>query len=240
MSKSQRLQHITSIRQILETNGFVVKGGKYLKENVLIEIANINIKVWRGKTKVWSKPMVSLTPAQIYEQVGEIVNANDANDIKYKYGGASKVTIESEDEIKGFFGKYRCFSNFDTTPFVIDGITYKSGEHAFQYYKTLDNEWRQRILAAETPAIAKKLGRKCPMRNDWNEVKVEVMRDILWHKFSQNEQLKEVLTSTKTKYLEETNTWNDRFWGVCKGVGQNELGKALMDTRRKLLEVDAI
>ncbi len=29
----------------------------------------------------------------------------------------------------------------------------------------------------------------------------------------------------------ERNTWNDTFWGVCKGKGENHLGILLMEIR---------
>ena len=32
----------------------------------------------------------------------------------------------------------------------------------------------------------------------------------------------------------EGNTWNDTFWGVCNGQGQNWLGKILMLVRSEL------
>ena len=32
----------------------------------------------------------------------------------------------------------------------------------------------------------------------------------------------------------EGNNWNDRFWGVCRGKGENQLGKILMKVRSEL------
>jgi hypothetical protein len=34
--------------------------------------------------------------------------------------------------------------------------------------------------------------------------------------------------------LIEGNTWGDTFWGVCNGVGENNLGKTLMNVREIL------
>jgi hypothetical protein len=36
--------------------------------------------------------------------------------------------------------------------------------------------------------------------------------------------------------LVEGNTWNDRYWGVCRGVGQNKLGHLLMKLREEYKE----
>ena len=145
-----------------------------------------------------------------------------------------RKTIETEQFICGFFEKYRPLSNYDETTFKLFDINFKSSEHAFHYFKTSDEEWKQKILNAETPSEAKKLGRICPIRENWDEVKIKVMYGILCNKFSQNKELKELLMSTGYKYLEETNDWNDTFWGVCNGKGENNLGKCLMRVREEI------
>jgi predicted NAD-dependent protein-ADP-ribosyltransferase YbiA (DUF1768 family) len=60
------------------------------------------------------------------------------------------------------------------------------------------------------------------------------MHDIVWSKFSQNPKLARKLLATGGRYLEETNWWGDKVWGVYRGDGQNLLGKILMDTRARL------
>ena len=53
-------------------------------------------------------------------------------------------------------------------------------------------------------------------------------------KFSTNESLKKRLLETGDEELIEGNTWNDTYWGVCKGVGLNKLGEILMRVREEL------
>ncbi len=55
-------------------------------------------------------------------------------------------------------------------------------------------------------------------------------------KFTRNPQLREMLLATGDKYLEETNHWGDKYWGVDykTGVGFNKLGVILMDVRDRL------
>ena len=53
-------------------------------------------------------------------------------------------------------------------------------------------------------------------------------------KFTQNSELAKKLLETDNKYLEETNNWGDRFWGVVDGIGKNMLGHVLMEVRRSL------
>lgn len=52
------------------------------------------------------------------------------------------------------------------------------------------------------------------------------MYEVVKAKFSQNEDFKALLLQVKEPIVED-NTWNDTYWGVCNGVGQNKLGKIL-------------
>lgn len=72
------------------------------------------------------------------------------------------------------------------------------------------------------------------MRPDWEEVKYDVMYEIVKAKFIQNPDLKEKLLSTGDEYLVEGNHWGDRTWGQVNGVGKNWLGKILMKVREEL------
>ena len=60
------------------------------------------------------------------------------------------------------------------------------------------------------------------------DVKVKLMFVLVTEKFKQNPELKQKLLETGNQELIEGNTWNDTFWGVCNGQGQNWLGKILM------------
>jgi predicted NAD-dependent protein-ADP-ribosyltransferase YbiA (DUF1768 family) len=81
--------------------------------------------------------------------------------------------------------------------------------------------------------MAKKFGTQIPIREDWDDVKVDIMKEIVESKFNENPDLKEKLLATGGLYIEETNWWNDTFWGVCNGVGKNRLGNILMELREK-------
>lgn len=114
-----------------------------------------------------------------------------------------------------------------------EGIVYPSSEHAFAAAKTLSLEKRDYISRLKTPGLAKKAGRELELREGWDYIRIDIMRDILRCKFEQNYDLKRKLLDTKDLYLEETNDWNDTFWGVCNGIGYNHLGKLLMQLRAK-------
>jgi predicted NAD-dependent protein-ADP-ribosyltransferase YbiA (DUF1768 family) len=87
----------------------------------------------------------------------------------------------------------------------------------------------------ETPSQAKWEGRKIPIRKDWEDVKLDVMESLLRVKFADLE-LKQLLLATGTAKLIEGNFWGDTYWGVCAGIGRNNLGKLLMKIRDELRE----
>ena len=54
------------------------------------------------------------------------------------------------------------------------------------------------------------------------------------HQKFQNENLRKLLLATGDAELIEGNYWHDYYWGICNGVGQNWLGKILMEEREKI------
>lgn len=139
--------------------------------------------------------------------------------------------------INKFEGEYFFLSNFYPSPIVIkdgeDEFIAKTVEHYFQYMKTPSMEEGIGILAANTPGEAKRLGRKCHLRKDWEQVKDKVMLTALRKKFTIPE-LKKKLIATGDKELIEGNLWHDTYWGVCNGIGKNMLGKLLMQVREEI------
>jgi ribA/ribD-fused uncharacterized protein len=118
----------------------------------------------------------------------------------------------------------------------MDGRTYPSVEHAYQAAKTLDDSQRERIGRCLKAGEAKRMGRLVTMREDWDEVKIDVMRSLVEQKFTRHENLGNRLLDTGDQHLEEGNTWGDTFWGTCNGKGENHLGKILMEVREIVLE----
>jgi ribA/ribD-fused uncharacterized protein len=134
--------------------------------------------------------------------------------------------------IDSFSGPWGFLSNFAPCEVLLDGVAYPSVEHAYQAAKTLKLEQREKfLLNGVTPAMAKRMGRGVKLRPDWEEVKVGIMRDLLMQKFRPTI-LRRKLLSTFQAELIEGNRWGDTFWGVCNGVGENWLGKLLMEVRQ--------
>ena len=125
---------------------------------------------------------------------------------------------------------YGFLSNYHASTFYIDGEPYPDVEHAYQAHKTLDPVARDLIRRASSPGSARKLGRAVVLRPDWEEVKLRLMRDFVQKKFD-NPLLLPMLLATGDAELVNGNTWNDTFFGVCRGKGHNWLGKILMSVR---------
>ena len=141
-----------------------------------------------------------------------------------------KIYKVTDDTIHGFFMEHRFLSNFHEFPLTLDGITYPSSEHAYMAQKTLSREDQILISQLKKPGDAKRKGQTLTLRPDWEHYRVAAMLQVLYRKF-QHPDLALALLDTGNKYLEETNWWNDRFWGVCDGEGLNMLGKCLMIVR---------
>jgi ribA/ribD-fused uncharacterized protein len=134
-----------------------------------------------------------------------------------------------------FEGPYRFLSNF--WPVLVEDATYvyPTVEHAYQAAKTTSDAHRVLIRDAPTPGVAKRLARSLSLRPDWKDIRLDVMYDLVQQKFEWPD-LRQQLLDTGNAWLIEGNTWNDTFWGVCHGVGDNHLGLILMRVRREIRE----
>lgn len=133
--------------------------------------------------------------------------------------------------IDKFVGNYRFLSNFYIEP---DG-THVEGE--YQWAKSVNPEERF-CLFGMSPYAAKKYGRTIKIREDWDQVKLQVMYSFVLKKFTEHEELRSLLLATGQQDIVEGNYWGDVFWGVCKGEGQNHLGKILKQVRKKILAIN--
>ena len=169
----------------------------------------------------------------------KLINIDDHRKITLDNGDVISVTeatkgFENIDKpIDSFSGCNFWLSNFWLTDVVFEGFVYTSTETAYQAAKSLDHDTRKNFLNI-SPSKAKRLGNAINLREDWEKVKVNVMRKVIKQKFMTGSFLAEKLIQTGNKELIEGNNWNDVFWGVCNGVGKNKLGILLMERRGEL------
>lgn len=138
-------------------------------------------------------------------------------------------------DITEFRGPYAFLSNFWLCPVRYVGDDYPSVEHAYQAAKFQDDVLRDKIARAPTPGAAKKQARLWAIQTaHWDIWRLDVMRDLLHEKFDPLNDEADMLLATGKAGIVEVNRWGDTFWGVCKGVGENHLGKMLMEIRGDL------
>lgn len=130
-----------------------------------------------------------------------------------------------------FVDKYDFLSNFYICPVSINigskTLTFRNSEAAFQAQKNFELADKFCYL---TGYEAKKYGKQIPLTTEnWDVYRLTAMAKALHAKFNSSKllnKLKEI-----TEEIVEDNYWNDFYWGVCKGKGQNMLGKMLMVVR---------
>ncbi len=133
-------------------------------------------------------------------------------------------------------GSYGCFSNFSRHGFELDGAYWLTSEHYFQAQKFSDTHCVEEVRLARTPKEAARLGRRrdWPLRPDWEEVKDEIMRRAVQHKFETHADIRAILLATGSEELIEDSP-TDYYWGCgAELTGQTRLGQILMEVRAQL------
>lgn len=138
--------------------------------------------------------------------------------------------------INSFSGEHRWLSNFWPAEVIYAGERYPTVEHAYVAAKTLNPIQRVSVLECETPGEAKRLGRSFDLRPCWDDIKKDIMRNLLIQKFMNNTEFADKLLATGDQPIIEGNVWGDTYWGVCEGEGSNILGKLIMEIRQMLTD----
>ncbi len=135
---------------------------------------------------------------------------------------------------------YGAFSNLFRRPIMFEGETYETSEHAYQAGKPRRPAVKKWLMAAPSPALLAMAAHGLyywDIAPGWSQTKFDRMRRVLAAKFTQHDDLRELLLSTGDAILIETATVDNdvnRLWGQVNGIGQNMLGIMLMDLRSEL------
>jgi len=148
-----------------------------------------------------------------------------------------------KDEI-GFYRAnekhHGCLSNLFRREIEFEGVVYPTAEHAYQAGKARRPEVRDWLMAAPSPALLAMAAHGLyhwDIAPGWSKTKFDRMRAILREKFTQHQDLNELLLSTGDKRLVEmprTDNPTNRLWGEVNGQGKNMLGNLLMEVREEL------
>ena len=173
---------------------------------------------------------------------------------RYAGPGHERITVpERTRQGSSFRGERYFLSNMYPAPVTLHSSideqdhTFRCAEAAFQALKCVPNHFeRVRDFEQMDGPTAKRAGSRqgLPLTPDeisaWNERKEAVMHAVVRAKFLQNDDLRAKLVATGDEPLVEENTWGDTEWGICRGVGQNKLGKILEQVREESREYDRI
>jgi ribA/ribD-fused uncharacterized protein len=135
---------------------------------------------------------------------------------------------------------YGAFSNLFRRPVLFEETTFATAEHAYQAGKARRPEVRAWLMAAPSPALLAMAAHglyQWDITPSWSRIKFDRMRAVLHAKFTQHEDLREILLSTGSARLVESATVDNavnRLWGEVNGVGKNMLGVLLMEIRTQL------
>ncbi|AFY45439.1 NADAR family protein [Nostoc sp. PCC 7107] len=136
--------------------------------------------------------------------------------------------------------QYGCFSNFSDHGFVLDELYWYTSEHYFQAQKFVGTFHLEQIRLVKTPKEAAKMGRERsrPLRQDWEQVKDDIMKKAVLCKFETHTDIQEILLNTGNTEIVE-NSPIDYYWGCgADGSGKNMLGIILMEVRDILRSKD--
>jgi hypothetical protein len=136
--------------------------------------------------------------------------------------------------------QFGLFSNLYRRPIQFEGCTYPTAEHAYQAGKARKKEVREWLMAAPSPALLAMAAHGLyywDITPGWSTSKFARMKAVLHAKFSQHADLREALLGTGSARLVEAATVDsavNRLWGEVNGLGQNMLGKLLMEVRDEI------
>ena len=166
-----------------------------------------------------------------------------------------KVPVETEPPVFFFAGnpalnEFKEFSSMHEAPVQIDGTTFPTVEHYYQWSKAKqfgDAEIQAKIMKTASAKSVKSYGKKVKNFNEeaWTERKDQIMRVAVKAKFMQHPELLKKLRDTGTRPIAEADP-RGKYWGIGTSAdtskakdperwpGKNMLGKILMELRTEL------
>ena len=160
------------------------------------------------------------------------------------------VKPDTDTHVFFYEQEFYVLSNFSAFNLQWRGHIFSTSEHAYHWekfqtnVKAIDgsNYAHRRGIAADAVMYASsaheafKEAKRWEFlrRGDWDDVKVDIMRNILRAKTQQHSYVHRKLLDTGDRILVE-DSWRDRFWGWGPNRdGQNMLGRLWMEIRDEL------
>lgn len=145
--------------------------------------------------------------------------------------------LDTDDRVCFYEQDFYPLSNFSSFRVRWKGRSFDTSEATYHFEKFRGIPSTQKLIVdAPSAHEAFKIAElyRSHRRSDWDAVKVDVMRHILYAKVEQHEYVRRKLLATGERELVE-NSWRDSFWGWGPNRdGQNQLGKLWMEIRAEL------
>ncbi len=147
--------------------------------------------------------------------------------------------MEKMDEVIGFYPReFYTFDNFSSFKVEWNGYLFASVEEAYQAASFMgsDEELVEKIKKSHSADEAQRIAyaNRDKRREDWDDVKISIMEELLRLKIEQNPYVKKKLLQTEDYMIVEDSPKDD-FWGWGPNRnGQNNLGKLWMKLRKEL------
>jgi len=144
--------------------------------------------------------------------------------------------LDTEQQIFFYEQEFYVFSNFSSFKLEWKGKLWMTSEHAYHSEKFEDEDLIEQLRNTRSAHDAMKLAyaHRDAYREDWDEVKLKIMKEILHAKVDQHPYVKKKLLESGDKELIE-NSWRDDFWGWGPHKdGANHLGKLWMEVREEV------
>lgn len=143
--------------------------------------------------------------------------------------------LDTPEQVRFYENDFYVLSNFSSFQLMWRGTKFPTSEHAYHWEKfayrslAIADMVAGAVSAHEAYKVAERY--KNRRREDWDTVKVSIMKDILREKVRQHDYVRTKLLATNDRLLVE-DSWRDDFWGWGPNRnGLNMLGKLWMEVR---------
>ena len=146
---------------------------------------------------------------------------------------------EKMNEVIGFYPReFYPFDNFSSFKVEWNGYLFSSVEEAYQAASFMgsDEELVEKIKKSHSADEAQRIAyaNRDKRIEDWDDVKISIMEELLRLKIEQNPYVKKKLLQTEDYMIVEDSPKDDFWgWGLNRN-GQNNLGKLWMKLREEL------
>ncbi|MFZ2484418.1 MAG: NADAR family protein [Minisyncoccia bacterium] len=142
-----------------------------------------------------------------------------------------------KDPVFFYEREFYVFSNFSSFMLEWKGKLYPTSEHAYHSEKFEDEVIKEAIRNCRSAHDAFKLAKEnsTKYKNNWDEIKLGVMNEIIRAKVAQHPYVRKKLIESGERQIIE-DSWKDDFWGWGAGKnGENHLGKIWMEVRQEVI-----